>query len=260
MSEHVQPVADNGIIADGGGRMMTLLEHLIELRDHAIRIALALVVCGAATFAFATQVLRWLIRPVSGHEDKIVLVATSPTAAFGMYVKIALFSGAIIAMPYSVYQVLHYVLPAMTAREKRALLWIVPGATLLFAGGAAFAYLVMLPPSLSFLFSFWVEFIDQMWTIEEYLGFVTGIVFWVGVSFELPLLMAAVARLGVVTARQMLGATRFAVVGIAVLAALITPTPDPLNMALVAVPLLVLYFAGIGLAWLAQPRGAGAKA
>jgi sec-independent protein translocase protein TatC len=237
-----------------GGRVMTLLGHLNELKDHLIRIALALVVCSAGTFAFATQVLRWLIRPVSGHEDKIVLMATTPTTAFSMYVKIALFSGAVVAMPFIVYQVLHYVLPGMTRREKRALLWIVPGATLLFACGAAFAYFVMIPPSLSFLFSFWVEFIDQMWTIEEYLSFVTGLVFWVGVSFEMPLLMAAVARLGVVTAQQMLAATRFAVVGIAVLAALITPTPDPLNMALVAGPLLGLYFVGIALAWAAQPR------
>jgi sec-independent protein translocase protein TatC len=240
--------------------MMTLLEHLLELKDHLIRIVLALVVCSAGTFAFATQVLRWLIRPVSAYESKVVLMATTPTAAFSMYVKIALFSGAIVAMPYIVYQVLLYILPALTHREKRALAWIVPGATLLFVGGAAFSYFVMIPPSLSFLFSFWNEFIDQMWTIEEYLGFVTGLVFWVGVSFETPLIMATVARLGVVTAQQMLAATRFAVVGIAVLAALITPTPDPLNMALVAVPLLALYFVGIGLSWATQPRATAAPA
>lgn len=239
---------------EDGGTMMTLLGHLAELKERLIRIAMALVVCSAATMAFATRVLKWLIVPVAGHEDKVKLIATTPAAAFGMYVKLALFSGAILAMPFIVYQVLRFVLPGLTGRERRALLWVIPGATFFFLGGAAFAYWVMIPPSLSFLFGFWNEFIDQMWTIEEYLGFVTGLVFWVGVSFETPLIMAFLSRLGVVTAQQMLGVTKFAIVGIAVLAAFITPTPDWFNMTIVMAPLIALYFLGILLAWLARPK------
>ena len=249
---------DGRSLLEGEGQMMTLLGHMGELKDRLIRIAMGLVVCSAATMAFATRVLEWLIVPVAGHEDKVKLIATTPATAFGMYVKLALFSGAVLAMPFIVYQVLRFVLPGLTGREKRALLWVIPGATFFFLGGAAFAYWVMIPPSLSFLFGFWSEFIDQMWTIEEYLAFVTGLVFWVGVSFETPLIMAFLSRLGVVTAQQMLAVTKYAIVGIAVLAAFITPTPDWLNMTLVMAPLIALYFLGILLAWLARSRVAPA--
>ena len=245
---------------DGGGVMMTILEHLNDLKDHLIRIAFALVACSVVGLLFTTQVLTLLLVPVSGHEDKVKIMANTPTAAIGTYVKIALFSGAIVAMPLIVYQVLHYILPGLTGREKRAMFWIIPGATIFFLGGTAFAYFVMIPPSISFLFRFWHEYIEQMWTIEEYLTFVTGLVFWVGVSFETPLIMAFVSRMGVVTAKQMLAVWKFAVVGIAVLAALITPTPDWFNMTLVMVPLLALYLFGIFLSWLVQPKGSMARA
>jgi sec-independent protein translocase protein TatC len=240
--------------AQDAGPMMSLIEHLLELKDHLVRIAIALVVCSAGSFAFATRIFEWLLVPVAAHEDKVQIMANTPTAAISMYVRIALFSGAIVAMPFIVYQVLHYVIPALTRTEVRALLWVIPGATLFFLGGVAFAYFVMVPPSISFLFSFWTEYIDQMWTIQEYLSFVTGLVFWVGVSFETPLVMAFVARMGVVTSRQMLSVWRFALVGIAILAAFITPTADWLNMTLVMGPLIALYFFGIFLAWLVQPK------
>lgn len=239
---------------DQGGPQMTLLEHLLALKDHLVRIAIAVIVSSAASFVLATRVFEWLLLPVADHQDKVIIMANTPTSAISMYVRIAFFSGAILAMPFIVYQVLLYVLPALTRKEKRTLFWIIPGATLFFLGGAAFAYFVMLPPSLSFLFRFWSEYIDQMWTVEEYLTFVTGLVFWVGVSFQTPLLMAFVARMGVVTSKQMLSIWQFALVGIAVIAALITPTADPLNMVLVMGPLVVLYFLGIFLARLVQPQ------
>ena len=150
--------------------MMTLLGHLNELKDHLVRIAIALIVGTVGTFVFATRIFEWLLLPIQGHEDKVKITANTPTAAIGTYMKVALFSGAIVAMPFVVYQVLRYILPALTQREKRALLYVIPGATILFAGGVAFSYLVMIPPALSFLFSFWHEYIDQLWTIQEYLS------------------------------------------------------------------------------------------
>jgi len=239
---------------DQGGPQLTLLEHLLALKDHLVRIAIAIVVSSAASFVLATRIFEWLLLPVAGHEGKVSIMANTPTSAISTYVKIAFFSGAILAMPFIVYQILLYVLPALTRKEKRTLFWVIPGATLFFLSGAAFAYFVMIPPSLSFLFRFWSEYIDQMWTVEEYLTFVTGLVFWVGVSFQTPLLMAFVARMGVVTSRQMLSVWQFALVIIAVIAALITPTADPLNMSLVMGPLVVLYFLGILLARLVQPK------
>jgi sec-independent protein translocase protein TatC len=182
------------------------------------------------------------------------LTALTPTSAISTYVKVAAVSGAALAMPFIVYQLLRFIIPGLTRRERRAVAWIIPGATLFFVGGVAFAFFVMLPPSLSFLFHFWDELIDQMWTIEEYMGFVTGLVFWVGVSFQAPLLMAFVSWIGAFSARQMLGAWKFATVAIAVLAALITPTPDWFNMTLVMAPLFGLYLLGLLMAWLAEKR------
>jgi sec-independent protein translocase protein TatC len=238
-----------------GGPMMSLIEHMLELKDHLVRIAIALVVCSALTFVFSRHVLEWLLLPTAGFEQEVKIIALRPTTTISMFMRISLFSGAILAMPFMVYQVLHYIVPGLMGREKRALVWIIPGATVLFLGGAAFAYFVMIPPALDFLFGLWNDLIEQNWTIEDYVEFVTGLVFWVGVSFQTPLVMTFVARLGVVTAKQMLGAWRFAVVGAAVLAAFITPTPDPINMGLIMAPLLALYFLGVLMAWVAQGGG-----
>jgi len=173
--------------------------------------------------------------------------------------RISLFTGAVFAMPWIVHQVLLYVLPGMTQREKKALLWIVPGATLFFVTGAAFAYFVMAPAAIPFLLGFWSNLIEQNWMVDEYVPFITSLVFWVGVSFETPLIMAFAARLGVVTAKQLLSAWKFAIVGAAVLAAVITPTPDPFNMTIVMLPLDALFFLGVLMARIAQRKPAGAE-
>jgi sec-independent protein translocase protein TatC len=237
-----------------GGKVMTLLEHMLELKDHLVRIAIALVVSSAGTFVLAKRVLQWLILPMQAYQGQYKIIATRPTTTIGLFMKISLFSGAIVAMPFILYQLLHFVLPGLTRREKRALIWIIPGATLFFLGGAAFAYFVMVPAAIPFLLGFWSDLIEQNWMVDEYIPFVTGLVFWVGVSFETPLIMAFLSRLGVVTSKQLLGVWKFAVVAIAILAAFITPTPDPFNMSLVMVPLISLYFFGVLLAWLAESK------
>jgi sec-independent protein translocase protein TatC len=237
-------------------KMMTLLEHMLELKDRVVRIAIAILVWGIAAFFVAEKVLILLLAPMGGYEGQYKVIATKPTTTLGLFMKISIFTGAAMAMPWIVHQVLIYVLPALTRREKRALVWIIPGATLLFFIGALFAYLIMVPAAIPFLLGFWSDLIEQNWMVDEYIPFVTGLVFWVGVSFETPLIMAFLARMEVVRAEQFMKAWKVAVVGSAVLAAFITPTPDPLNMGLVMAPLLVLYFAGILLARLTQPRRA----
>ena len=235
-------------------KMMTLLEHLFELKDHLVRMGIALVVCSAGTFVLAKRILEWLILPMEHYEGQYAIIATRPTTTIGLFMKISLFSGAIVAMPFIVYQLLHFILPGLTGREKRALIWIIPGATIFFLGGAAFAYFVMVPAAIPFLLGFWSDLIEQNWMVDEYIPFVTGLVFWVGVSFETPLIMAFLSRMGIVNSKQLLHVWKFAVVAIAVLAAFITPTPDPFNMGLVMAPLISLYFFGVLLAWLAEKR------
>ena len=246
MTEEVQELENE--------KMMTLLEHMLELKDHLVRMAISLVICSAGTFVLAKKILEWLILPMDAYEGQYAIIATRPTTTIGLFMKISLFSGAIVAMPYLVYELLHYILPGLTRREKRALIWIVPGATLFFVGGAAFAYFVMVPAAIPFLLGFWSDLIEQNWMVDEYIPFVTGLVFWVGVSFETPLIMAFLSRMGIVTAKQLLAAWKFAVVAIAVLAAFITPTPDPFNMGLVMAPLIALYFFGVLLARISQRK------
>jgi len=261
MAEQVQDDIENQ-------KMMTLLEHLMDLKDHLVRIALAMVICGAASFFFANKIFDWILLPLSRAVEEYnkrynatsEIINTEPTMMIGLFMKISLFSGAIIAMPYIVYQILHYVLPGLTRAERRALLVIIPSATILFIGGAAFAYFVMAPAAVPFLLGFaWTlrfgsGVVEQKWEVSKYLPFLLNLIFWVGVSFETPLIMAFLARLGVVTYKQFFAVWRFAVIGIAVLAALITPTPDPFNMGIVMAPLLALYFFGILLARLVEPK------
>ncbi|HUT17573.1 MAG TPA: twin-arginine translocase subunit TatC [Anaerolineae bacterium] len=237
-----------------GSKVMTLLGHMLELKDHLVRIAIALVICSAGTFVLAKRILGWLLLPMQAYEGQYAIIATRPTTTIGLFMKISLFSGAIVAMPFIVYQLLHFILPGLTRREKRAMIWIIPGATIFFLGGAAFAYFVMVPTAIPFLLGFWSDLIEQNWMVDEYIPFVTGLVFWVGVSFETPLIMAFLSRMGIVNAKQLLRVWKFAVVAIAVLAAFITPTPDPFNMGLVMAPLISLYFFGIFLAWLTESK------
>ncbi len=252
-------------------RMMTLMEHLIDLKDHLIRIAVALVICGAASFFLVEKIFNWILHPLYAAVEKYRLeygveyriIATEPTTMIGLFMKIALFSGAIIAMPYIVYQVFHFIMPGLTHKERLSLIIIIPSATFFFVGGVAFSYYVMVPAAIPFLLGFGWNFfggtqVDQMWQVDRYLPFLLNLVFWVGVSFETPLIMAFISRMGVLTAKQFLAFWKFAVVGIAILAALITPTPDPFNMGLVMAPLIALYFFGVLLARLVQPKEARA--
>ena len=235
-------------------KLMSLLEHLNELKDRVVRIAIAVVVWGAASFVLAKRILELLLAPMNRYEGSYKIIAIEPTTTIGLFMKISLFSGAVFAMPWIVREVLLFILPGLTKRERRALRWIIPGAFSFFLAGAAFAYFVMIPAAIPFLLGFWAEVIEQNWKVDAYVPFVTGMIFWIGIAFETPLIMAFVSRTGAVSPKQYLAVWKYAIVAIAVLAAFITPTPDPFNMGLVMAPLISLYFFGIFLSWLAQPR------
>ena len=174
------------------------------------------------------------------------LQAIELTESVGVYVRVAVMVGGILAMPIIVYELVAFVVPGLLPHEKRMLFIALPFIFLSFIVGAAFAYFVMLPVAIPFLANF--GGIPGNFRISSYVGFITRVVFWIGVAFETPLVIALLARIGVVTPQQLIKAWRFAVVGIAIAAALITPTPDPVNMAIVMVPLLGLYGLSIILA------------
>ena len=229
---------------DGESAVMPLLEHLKEFRTRLVRIAIALIITTAISFAFAAQVFEILLQPLGD----VTVQALKPTESIGNYMKVALLCGVILAMPVIVYQLGRFIAPGLTKKEKRYLYLLVPGATLCFLMGVAFAYFVMMPTALGFLGEFMSGLIEQNWAIGEYLSFVTSLLFWIGVAFELPLFVYFLAKAGIIDAKTLSKNRKYALVAIAVLAAVITPTVDPLNMALVMGPLVVLYEVGVLLA------------
>jgi len=230
---------------------MTLIEHLNELRVRLIWIISALLIGTVAAFFFRDALLTFLQAPLGAAP----LISTGPTDTIINVFKISFMVGASIAMPVIVYQLVAFAAPGLYPHEKRALFLTLPAIMVLFLSGMAFAFYVMLPVAIQFLQTFAGTHVEQLWTLDRYVGFVTQIVFWIGVSFETPVVLGFLSRTGIVSGPQLLNFWRYALVIIAVISAVITPTIDPVNMALVMAPLIFLYFVSVGLGYmLYKPR------
>lgn len=240
-----------------GGPEMTLLDHLKELRNRVIVCAAALVIGVVVCIIFWQAILGWLVAPArAGHPD-FKLWVFSPTETIGILFKVGLYGGLILASPVWIYELLAFIVPGLTPRERRMVFPGMIGVVFFLMVGMAFAYWVILPASLGFLLDLGSANFQTAIGGPQYIGFATRIIFWVGIAFELPMVLALAARLGVVQAGQLLHFWRYAIVVIFVIAAVITPTPDPFNQSLVAGPLLFLYFVGVLMARLVQkPRDA----
>ncbi len=218
------------------GSRMTLWDHLDELRQRLTKAILSLVFGTIVGVFFATPVLEFLQQPYGRPFTTL-----GPTSGVVEYFRVSLLMGGIIAIPIMTYQILMFIVPGLTNKERRILLYSIPPITLLFLVGVAFAWFLLIPPALGFLESFQPTLFKPEWTPELYLSFVTSLLFWMGVAFETPLIFFVLSLIGFVTPGALIRNWRIAVVGSSVAAALITPTVDPVNMSLVMVPLLVLY-------------------
>jgi len=234
-------------LADRRQRRMAFWQHLEDLRQRLLRVVIGLVAASGVGLIFADRVLRWLLLPMGNYRP----VALHPTESIVVYFRVGVMLGLVLAMPYILYQLLAFVVPGLTWNERRILLTAVAAAGAFFALGVAFAGGVMAPLAITYLRGFMSDLVQPTYSIDDYVSFVTTLLISSGLVFETPLILALLARLGIVTARQLAKGRRFALVAIAMLAAAITPTPDAFNMLLVMAPLLVLYEVGIGLAWLA---------
>lgn len=228
-----------------------LLIHLEALRKHLLRSLIALSLTTALSFAFFNEILAFLARPLPGGLQALVAIEVVEPLATAM--RVVLLSGFALALPYIVFELWLFFAPALTLRSRWMGFLLIPLATLLFVGGMAFAYYFMLPAALPFLMNF-MGF-TTVPRPSSYIKFTTGLMFWIGVAFEFPLIILIFAKLGWVKAKTLLQQWRLAVVIISVIAAFITPTIDPINMSLVMFPMIALYFFSALLAWIAQ-RGA----
>jgi sec-independent protein translocase protein TatC len=219
---------------------MSILGHIDELRKRLLVMVIALAVGVFASFAFAQKIAEYLSAPIGGLSAMSSIEVTENVGAF---MKISMLAGVVLAMPVLLYELLAFVVPGLKPGERKWIWMVIPLATVFFVGGVAFAYYVMLPAALPFLLDFMG--ITTAPRPSNYFSFVLNLMFWVGICFEMPLLVLVLARLGIVSVKGLLKQWRVAIIGSAVLAAVVTPTPDPVNMGLMMIPLLSLYLVSI---------------
>ena len=229
---------------------ISILGHLNELRSRFIKSLLALFVGTGISAVFTFRVLEFL----KGPAGDTPLVYIDPTEFITTYFKVALLGGFILAMPVVLYQMVMFAAPGLTPREKRYVLVSVPGIILSFAAGVVFAWFVLIPPALNFLLTFGGDVAEANIRIGRYINLILALTLWVGLSFQTPLVMTLLSRLGVVKPASFAKRRKMAIVGAFIAAAVFTPTFDPVNQTLLASPIIVLYEIGIWLSKLANRR------
>ncbi|MEN4010867.1 MAG: twin-arginine translocase subunit TatC [Chloroflexota bacterium] len=225
---------------------LTIPEHLLELRTRLLRSLAALIIAVVAAMLAGETLIEVLAYPIGGVDK---LISIEVTENISVFMRVSLLGGFILAFPYLLGEALGFIKDGLEENEIRGLMIAIPFAALLFVSGVLFAYFVMLPAALPFLISF--IGIPTTPRLANYYSFVTNLLFWIGVSFQTPLVVYLLARFRLVTAASLARQWRFAIVIIAILAAFVTPTPDPVNMGLLMLPLFVLYLLSILLAKLA---------
>jgi sec-independent protein translocase protein TatC len=216
---------------------LTLVEHLEELRNRLVRSGIALAITTLFSLLFTSRFLKLLIAPAGDIKP----VFLRPTEGFITYMRVALLSGVILALPVIVYQVIRFITPGLKPSEARYVYVVVPGALLSFVAGVSFSYFAMVPFALRYLLHFGSEYAVANWAIGEYIDFVTTLMFWVGVVFETPLAVFFLTKLHIVNYQMLAKNRKWAILVSAILAAVITPTSDPFNMLMLMVPLVILY-------------------
>lgn len=231
---------------------LTLTGHLEELRRRLGWSLAALLVASGIGFSQVERIIRWLQRPIADRLPQLAFF--SPAEPLFASLKVAVLSGLILAMPILLSQAWGFVRSGLTTRERGYALTFIWWGSAQFLAGAAFAYYVLLPVSLRFLLGIGAGYLSPVISIDQYLSFVTTVVFWCALVFELPVVLFVLAKLGIVTPEWLRQQRPYAILVLVILAAIVTPTTDPVNLFLMALPLLLLYEASIWITRLAMPR------
>jgi len=226
---------------------MGLMEHVNALRKHLTRAVIFLAITTSFSFAYTQRFIDYLAFPIGGIGKLTPIEVTEPV---GVYMRVALLSGFAIALPYIAFELWLFAAPGLHRSSRLTSLLSIPLVAIFFLGGMAFAYYGMLPTALPFLLNFLG--MNPQVRPASYISFVTNLMFWIGVIFEFPLVIYVLASIGLVKGKMLVDQWRLAMVIIAVMAAAITPTVDPISMTLVMAPMIFLYFLSVGLAYLAR--------
>ena len=221
---------------------MSLFDHLEELRQRIFYALIAAVVGIVGCFAAVKPIVQLLEAPAQG----VKFLQLAPGEFFFVSIKVAGYTGILVASPFILYQIISFVLPGLTKRERGFLGPIVLGSSFLFVGGLAFAYVALIPAALNFFITYGEGVVEQSWSIDRYFEFVLLLLFSTGLAFQIPVIQALLGFLGIVSSQQMVSGWRYILVGAAVLGAVLTPSTDPLTQCLLSGAVLMLYFGGVG--------------
>jgi sec-independent protein translocase protein TatC len=222
---------------------MSLFDHLEELRQRIFYAVIAIAISIVACFTSVRQIVELLEVPAQGAK----FLQLSPGEYFFVSIKVAAYSGILLASPFILYQIIQFVLPGLTRRERRLIGPVVLGSSILFFAGIAFAYIALVPAALNFFITYGADVVEQMWSIDRYFEFVLLLIFSTGLAFQIPVIQLLLGLLGIVGSRQMLSGWRYVLLGAAILGAVLTPSTDPITQSLLGGAVLFLYFSGVGL-------------
>jgi sec-independent protein translocase protein TatC len=222
---------------------MSLFDHLDELRQRIFYAVIAVAIGVAGCFTSVRQIVELLEVPAQGAK----FLQLSPGEYFFVSIKVAGYSGILLASPFILYQIIQFVLPGLTRRERRLIAPVVIGSSVLFFAGLAFAYIALVPAALNFFINYGADVVEQMWSIDRYFEFVLLLLFSTGLAFQIPVIQLLLGLLGIVGSQQMLSGWRYVLLGAAILGAVLTPSTDPITQSLLGGAVLFLYFGGIGL-------------
>ncbi|MEH2110751.1 twin-arginine translocase subunit TatC [Nostoc sp.] len=222
---------------------MSLFDHLEELRLRIFYSLIAVAVGIIGCFFAVKPIVQLLEVPAQG----VKFLQLAPGEYFFVSLKVAAYTGFVLTSPFILYQIIQFVLPGLTRRERRLLGPVVLGSSVLFAGGLVFAYLLLIPAALKFFISYGADVVEQLWSIDKYFEFVLLLLFSTGLAFQIPIIQLLLGNLNIVSSERMVSGWRYVIMGAVILGAVLTPSTDPLTQSLLAGAVLALYFGGVGL-------------
>lgn len=240
-----EAIADTSIVDDDHQDIddveMSLFDHLEEFRSRILYALIAVFVGVIGCFAIVNKIVALLEIPAQG----VKFLQLAPGEYFFVSIKVAGYSGILVASPAILYQIVSFILPGLTRKEKRTVAPIVFGSSILFGLGIVFAYKLLIPAALNFFISYGGDVVEQFWSIDRYFEFVLLLLFSTGLAFQIPVIQALLAMTGIVNSTKMLASWRYVVLGAVVLGAVLTPSTDPMTQSLLAGAVGMLYFGGI---------------
>ena len=222
---------------------MSLFDHLEELRMRIFYALIAVVIGIIGCFLVVKPLVRILEVPAQG----VKFLQLAPGEFFFVSIKVAGYSGILVASPFILYQIVQFVLPGLTRGERRLLAPVVLGSGVLFFAGLGFAYIALVPAALNFFISYGGDVVEQSWSIDRYFEFILLLMFSTGLAFQIPVVQLILGFLGIVSSKMMAAGWRYVVLGAVVMGAILTPSTDPLTQSLLAGAVLGLYFGGVGM-------------